>query len=76
MDRLLEMSDPATAVAIVVVLLAVLLVPFLAWEMRRGKARGRWWFNRAKPRGHGDIGPDLGDRSTSNPYSGEAQARR
>jgi hypothetical protein len=33
------------------------VVPYLVWEIRRGKARGRRWF---KERGHSEIGPDPG----------------
>jgi len=33
------------------------LVPYLVFEIRRGKARGHTWFNWFKPRGHSDIGP-------------------
>ena len=36
------------------------LVPYLVWEIRRGKAHGHTWFTWFKPRGHSDIGPDLG----------------
>lgn len=68
-------NDPTAALTIVVVLLAIVLVPYLIWEMKRGKARGSRWFSRAKPRGHGDVGPDLGDRTTSDPYSADARAR-
>ena len=66
----------STALALGVLLFAALLVPFLIWAESRGKARGRAWWNWRKPQGHGDIGPDLGDKTASNPYSPEAQARR
>ncbi|MBA3887892.1 MAG: hypothetical protein H0X67_19525 [Acidobacteria bacterium] len=45
-------------------LFLLILVPYLAFEIRRGKARGHTWFTRFKPRGHSDIGPDLGARPT------------
>ena len=41
-----------------------ILVPFLLLEVRRGKARGHTWFTWWKPRGHPDIGPDVGFRQT------------
>jgi hypothetical protein len=71
----LDLLEPGTAFMIGVGLFLILLVPFLIWEMTKGKARGHSWFTRWKPRGHGDIGADLGDPS-SNPYSARAQARR
>jgi hypothetical protein len=37
-----------------------ILVPYLVLEIRKGKTRGHTWFTRSKPRGHSDIGPDLG----------------
>ena len=51
--------DMTWGLMVVAGLLAIFLVPFLIWEIRSGKRRGSWllWW---KPRGHGDIGPDLG----------------
>jgi len=40
-------------------LFLLILVPYLVFEVRRGKAHGRTWFTWFKPRGHSDIGPDL-----------------
>jgi hypothetical protein len=54
-------------------LFLVLLVPYLIWEIRRGKARGHTWFTWWKPAGHSDIGPDTGPRPTTP--SGVDQAR-
>jgi len=48
-----------------IALFLLLLVPYLIWEIRRGKARGHTWFTRRKPRGHSDIGPDTGPRPTT-----------
>jgi hypothetical protein len=42
----------------------VIFVPFLVLEIRQGKARGHTRFTWFKPRGHSDIGPDLGARPT------------
>ena len=46
-------------------LFLLLLVPYLLWEIRRGKARGHTWFTWWKPAGHSDIGPDTGPRPTT-----------
>ena len=37
-------------------LFLLILVPYLVWEIRRGKAHGHTWFTWGKPRGHADIG--------------------
>ena len=51
--------DMTTALIVAVGLFTAILIPFLVWEIRSGKRRGEWlaWW---KPRGHGDIGPDVG----------------
>ena len=49
-----------TALVLVVVLCVALWVPFFIINIRRGKARGHTWFTWWKPRGHPDIGPDVG----------------
>jgi hypothetical protein len=41
-----------------VALFGLILVPYLVWEIRRGKAHGHTWFTWFKPRGHADIGPE------------------
>ena len=56
-------------------LFLVVLVPYLMFEIRRGKARGHTWFTRRKPRGHSDIGPDVGFRQT-RPGVDEARGAR
>jgi hypothetical protein len=48
-----------TAFAITLALCIALWVPFFIMN-RRGKARGHTWFTWWKPRGHSDIGPDVG----------------
>ena len=45
-------------------LFALILAPYLYFEIKRGKSRGHTWFTRWKPRGHSDIGPDTGPRPT------------
>jgi hypothetical protein len=64
-----------TGLLIGIGLFLVLLVPYLVFEIRRGKARGHTWFTRSKPRGHSDIGPDLGERYTK-PGVDEAKGLR
>ena len=44
-----------------------LWVPHFIWNIRRGKARGHTWFTWWKPRGHSDIGPDVGDSDRLDP---------
>jgi hypothetical protein len=56
-------------------LFLLILVPYLVLEIRRGKARGHTWFTRRKPRGHSDIGPDLGVPYTK-PGKDEAKGLR
>ena len=56
-------------------LFLLILVPFLVLEIRRGKARGHTWFTWWKPRGHPDIGPDVGLRQT-RPGADDARGAR
>jgi hypothetical protein len=46
--------------AIALVLLVGLWVPYFIWYIRQGKAQGHSWYTWWKPRGHSDIGPDVG----------------
>jgi hypothetical protein len=64
-----------TGLLIVGVLFLLTLVPYLVFEIRRGKAHGHTWFTWFKPRGHSDIGPDLGARYTK-PGMDEARGLR
>lgn len=48
-------------------LFLLILVPYLVYEIRRGKARGHTWFTWRKPRGHSDIGPDVGGSRYTEP---------
>lgn len=67
----MEMS---TALTLVAVLIVALWGPFF-YLNRRGKARGHTWFTWWKPRGHSDIGPDLGVPQT-RPGADDAQQAR
>ena len=55
----------ASGLAMSIGLFLVLLVPYLIWEIRRGKAEGHTWFTWWKPAGHSDIGPDTGPTPTT-----------
>lgn len=52
-----------------------LWLPFFIMNVRRGKARGHTWFTWWKPRGHSDIGPDVGFRQT-RPGADDARGAR
>ena len=54
----------STAITLALVLFVVLFVPYTIIYIRRGKAHGHTWFTWWKPRGHPDIGPDVGFRQT------------
>ena len=56
--------DLSTALWLGAALFLLILVPYLLLEIRQGKAHGHTWFTRFKPRGHSDIGPDVGVRYT------------
>ena len=47
-----------TALLLGVGMFLLILVPYVAYEIRRGKRHGHTWFTRFKPRGHSDIGPE------------------
>ena len=64
-----------TALVLVVVLCVALWVPFFLINIRRGKARGHTWFTWWKPRGHPDIGPDVGVPQT-RPGADDARRAR
>jgi len=67
--------DLVTGLWIAAGLFLLILVPYLVWEIRRGKAHGHTWFTWFKPRGHSDIGPDVGVRYTK-PDMDEARGAR
>jgi hypothetical protein len=54
----------STALGLALVLCIALWIPYFIINIRRGKARGHTWFTWWKPRGHPDIGPDVGFRQT------------
>ena len=56
-----------TAVVVALVLCIALWVPYFLWYARRGKAHGHTWFTAWKPRGHSDIGPDVGGMRQTRP---------
>ena len=67
--------DIWTALVLAIVLCVALWVPYFFLNIRRGKARGHTWFTAWKPRGHSDIGPDVGFRQTQ-PGTDEARGAR
>ena len=67
--------DTLAAVTIALVLCFALAVPYYIWYQRRGKAHGHTWFTWWKPRGHSDIGPDIGFRQT-RPGADDARGAR
>ncbi len=64
-----------TAVVIGLVLFIGLFVPYAIFYIRRGKAHGHTWFTWWKPRGHPDIGLDVGFRLT-RPGADDARGAR
>jgi hypothetical protein len=64
-----------TALVLALGLILALWVPYFLFYIRRGKARGHTWFTWWKPRGHPDIGPDIGVRQT-RPGADEARGAR
>ena len=64
-----------TAVALALALCIALWVPYFIVTIRRGKARGHTWFTSRKPRGHSDIGPDVGFQQT-RPGADDARGAR
>jgi hypothetical protein len=68
--------DVVTPWIVGVGLFLVLLVPFLFWTQRRGRAKGHTWFTWWKPRGHSDIGPDVGGIRQTRPGVDDARGLR
>ena len=67
--------ESSTAVGIAIALFVGLFVPYAIFYIRRGRARGHTWFTWWKPRGHSDIGPDIGFRQT-RPGADDARGAR
>jgi hypothetical protein len=66
-----------TAGAVIALLLLVgLWVPYYLWYIRGGRAHGHTWFTRWKPRGHSDIGPDVGGAQQTRPGADDARGAR
>jgi len=64
------------AVAIALALVIALWVPFFYTNIRRWRARGHTWFTWWKPRGHSDIGPDIGGSRQTRPGADDARGAR
>ena len=67
--------EVTTGLWIVAGLFLFILVPYLVLQIRQGKAHGHTWFTWFKPRGHSDIGPDVGTPYTK-PGVDEARGAR
>jgi len=63
------------AIAIAVGLVLAIFVPYFYYNVR-GKRRGRSWFTWWKPRGHSDIGPDIGGPQLTRPGADDARGAR
>ena len=68
--------DTWTGVAIVIVLFIALWLPYAIVSIRRGKAHGHTWFTWWKPRGHSDIGPDVGGPRLTRHGADDARGAR
>jgi hypothetical protein len=68
--------DITTAITLAVALCAALWIPYFFIYIRRGKARGHTWFTWWKPRGHSDIGPDIGGYRPTRPGADDARGAR
>ena len=64
-----------TAVALALGLCIALWIPYFIVNIRRGKAHGHTWFTWWRPRGHSDIGPDVGFRQTRHGVDEARDAR-
>ena len=65
--------ETSTAVTLALLLCIALWVPFFIVNIRRGKARGHTWFTRWKPRGHSDVGSDVGGVRQTRPGADDAR---
>jgi 4-amino-4-deoxy-L-arabinose transferase-like glycosyltransferase len=68
--------DTSTAYVLALVLCIVLFVPWFVINVRRGKAHGHTWFTWWKPRGHSDIGPDMGGPRLTRPGADDGKGAR
>ena len=67
--------DISTAVGLALALMIALWIPYFITYIRKGKAHGHTWFTWWKPRGHPDIGKDVGFRQT-RPGADDARGAR
>jgi hypothetical protein len=67
--------DLSNGLLVSVGLFLLILVPYLVFAIRKGRAHGHTWFTWFKPRGHSDIGSDVGVRYTK-PGIDEARGLR
>jgi hypothetical protein len=68
--------DLSTASTIALGVCIALWIPYFIFYIRRGKARGHTWFTWWKPRGHSDIGPDIGGVRQTRPGADDARGAR
>jgi hypothetical protein len=68
--------DLSTGLVIATVLVVALFIPYAIFYIRRGKAHGHTWFTWWKPRGHSDIGPDLGGPRPTRHGADDARGAR
>lgn len=66
----------STAVVLAIVLVVALWLPYAIYYIREGKARGHTWFTWWKPRGHSDIGADIGGPRLTRPGADDARGAR
>jgi hypothetical protein len=70
------MDTWTAAAALALVLCIGLWVPYYLWYTRSGRARGHTWFTWWKPRGHSDIGRDVGGSRQTRPGADDAREAR
>ena len=68
--------DISTVLLIAIGLIVALWVPYAILYIRRGKAHGHTWFTWWKPRGHSDIGADVGGPRLTQPGADGARGAR
>jgi hypothetical protein len=68
--------DTSTAYIVGIVLVLALWVPYTIVYIRRGRAHGHTWFTWWKPRGHSDIGSDIGGTTLTRPGADDARGAR
>lgn len=63
------------AIAVAMGLALAVFVPYFYYNVK-GRRRGHTWFTWWKPRGHSDIGPDVGGPRLTRPGSDDARGSR